>query len=314
MKRIALFATLLLALPLAADHLENCTISQSSGPTSGGNSVTVRCNLGDWPSAVIFGNVPAVSTERTDEHTLVTVAPPHLPGTVDIRLFEYDIFRGTDLTYTFEGDPPEQLERFLLPIYLPPIPGAFGSEFVTDFRARKKGMFSVSLHGIWPISNDVLELGHSPLGYQPRDFEYTGTPGRFFYVKDENATDFAATLHVYDTSRTGENRGTQIPVVRYTEFDTILFLLGVPTDPLYRNTLRIYGTAPGTVNVTIGEGTPFPLQLQGGSDSFEPAYAQFTNFPAGTETVDVKIESAVPVWAFISTTNNDTQLITTITP
>ena len=311
MKRIALLAALV--FPLTSHAFENCSISSASGPTSGGNTVTIRCpDLLDYEYGVVFGDVPAVSTARTADG-LVAVAPFHLPGTVRIRLFEYDLFRGTDLTYTFEGAPPEQMERFLLPLFVPPIPGAFGSQFVTDFRARAEDWRSIALFGVNTTGNEHVELGHSPDGYSPRHFDYTGTPGRFFYVNDTSIGDFAASLHVYDTSRAGENRGTQLPIVRETQFDTRLFLLGVPTDPLYRNTLRIYGTTPGAVTVTIGS-TPLTVFLQGARTTFEPAFAQITDFPIGYETIDVKIESASPVWAFISTTNNDTQLITTITP
>jgi hypothetical protein len=323
MKRMILLATLVLALPLfAGPEEEHCSIDPASGPTSGGTTVTLRCNsLGDWPYWVVFGNVGAVSTERTAPDTLVAVAPEHLPGTVDIRIFEYDIYRPTGVTYTFVGETPEAMERFLLPVFLPPIQGAFGSEFVTDFRARAEDALAIQLHGVYTISHnsdDPLELGHATHGgYQPRQFVYTGydgSPGRYFYVKDEYVGDFSTSLHVYDTSRGAESRGTQLPIVRETEFDTRLLLLGVPTDPLYRNTLRIYGTGSETVVVKIGDAAPFTVRLQATNDQFSPAYAQWTAFPVGVDPVDVKIESSAPVWAFISTTNNDTQLITTITP
>jgi hypothetical protein len=323
MKRLILLAALVLALPLfAGTDEQHCTIDPASGPSSGGNTVTVRCNwLGDWPYAVVFGSVGAVTTERTAPDTLVAVAPEHLPGTVEIRIFEYDIYIPAGVTYTFVGETPVAMERFLLPIFLPPVQGAFGSEFVTDFRARAEEALAIQLHGIYGVhhsSDSPLELGHAPhSGYQPRQIVYAGyagNPGRYFYVKDEFVGDFSTSLHVYDTSRGGEQRGTQIPIVRETEFDTRLLLLGVPTDPRYRNMLRIYGTGPDTVTVKIGDAEPFTIRLQATNDAFSPAYAQWGAFPVGVDPVDVKIESTAPVWAFVSTTNNDTQLITTITP
>lgn len=316
MKRIALL--LLLVSSVSVHAFENCTIDPASGPTTGGNTVTIRCpDLGDWPYGVVFGETAATTTDRVDATTLTAIAPAHLPGAVSIRLFEYDIFRGTNLKYTFVGEIPEQMTRFLLPIFIPPVEGAFGSQFITDFRARAEGFDSIQLYGVHEKSHSSespLELGHAPNGYQPRDILYAGQPGRFFYVKSEDANDFSASLHVYDTSRGAEHRGTQIPIVREDAFDTRLLLLGVPTDPRYRNTLRIYGTEPTAVTVRIGDAAPISLVVPGTNDPYQPSYAQFTAFPVGGDPVDVKIDAPVPVWAFVSTTNNDTQLITTITP
>ena len=74
---------------------------------------------------------------------------------------------------------------------------------------------------------------------------------------------------------------------------------------------------------TVGQ--PIPVQLQPGKNIFEPAYAQFTDFPVpvdprSTSTIQVTIEqpqdiiAGPPMWAFITVTNNETQQITTITP
>jgi hypothetical protein len=65
------------------------------------------------------------------------------------------------------------------------------------------------------------------------------------------------------------------------------------------------------------------MSLTGSSDPFEPAYASFADFPvdAGTVRVTITVDPIitllpveVPIWAFITVTNNDTQAITTITP
>jgi hypothetical protein len=108
-------------------------------------------------------------------------------------------------------------------------------------------------------------------------------------------------------------------------------LLGVPINPRFRNTLRIYSLARGAVliNLAIGnEGRQ--IVLQPGADLFEPAFASFTDFPlphelpAGTSTIRVVVDvprgpggvpiPGTPIWAFITVTNNETQQITTITP
>jgi hypothetical protein len=79
------------------------------------------------------------------------------------------------------------------------------------------------------------------------------------------------------------------------------------------------------VNIQPATGTPlnYSLDLAEGKSVFEPAFASFTNFPANIGPVTVTIGIPVPpilppepprIWAFDSVTNNDTQLITTITP
>jgi hypothetical protein len=317
MRRLAVLPFLLAALSVSADHGQECTISPSSGPTSGGTTVTIRCNdlKEGWPYGVIFGSTGAISTERTAADTLVAVAPPHLPGTVGITLFEYDRGMGTHLTYTFEGAIPESFERMLLPIFTPPVHGAFGSEFRTELRIRAKEPAGIALNGLRvTFSDDPLELGHVPNGWPPEMLVYEGDPGRFFFVDDEDATNIAASLRVYDVSRAGENFGTEIPIVRDRDFSTRILLLGIAGDARYRNTLRIYGTNASTATITIGGRAPVTVPLRAGVSLFDPAYAQFSDFPIGGDPVDVRIEAPSPVWAFVSVTNNETQLISTITP
>jgi hypothetical protein len=64
------------------------------------------------------------------------------------------------------------------------------------------------------------------------------------------------------------------------------------------------------------------VHLSGATNPFEPAYAEIGDFPVGAGDVRVTIHTwsrlghipNPPVWAFLSVTNNDTQMITTITP
>jgi hypothetical protein len=88
--------------------------------------------------------------------------------------------------------------------------------------------------------------------------------------------------------------------------------------------LRIYAEAETSVTVTIDD-MAWHVPVRAGEHAIFPAYAQFSDFPSGAFTFDVTIapSTAVPpfpgltaprVWAFISVTNNGTQLITTISP
>lgn len=322
--------TLLFSFVVFADEPQ-WTISPSSGSVTGGTKVTIKGSFGSWPYSVDFGGVSASAT-RVDDQTLVAVTPEHVAGIVDVRIFEYDIYiTPPGLTFEFIGNPTR--EQYLLPVFIEPVQGAHGSEFRTELR----GVNTSPNEGIdiWGLENEcrytppvcnwlqepMVQLAPTPSGADLIDYTVyqTGTPGRFIEVPREHAEQVSLTLKVYDTSRSAENYGTEIPIVRTTEFTRKPFaLLGVPRDPRYRNTLRLYATGPTTVRVSNDvDFEPHTLTLPAGEHVFDPAYAQFTTFPTGNGVMRVYIEPAEngpAVWGFISVTNNDTQHITTITP
>lgn len=322
----ALLLSVLVALPRFAHEIPY-SITPGSGPTAGGTEVTVKGNFGQWPYTVFFGDTAAKDTRRVDEHTLVATTPAQLPGRVEVRVFEYDLFLATGLVFEFVGDPPAgAFDRFLLPVFTPPVRGAFGSEFRTSLRIMSTGTREFDVFGlpgnciilcIDPELADPVRL--SPL--RPLDetsFAVIGNPGRFIYITPENSRYFSASLRVYDTSRAAENFGTTIPVVPAWQFRTTSFgLLNIPTDPRFRNTLRLYATAPTSVRIdAIGEES-ITVALSGGNNLHQPAYAQLTF--SGTEAglkdlVIVPAAKGPPVWGFVSVTNNLTQHITTVTP
>ena len=339
MRRLLHLAVLLFALPLFADEIP-FSILPATGPVGGGNEVTVKGNFGNWPYGIIFGDL-YVAAERRDEHTLVAIAPPHLPGPVPVTVFEGDFGIQTGLTYTFSGAMEDAFERLLLPVFTPPIYGAFGSEFRTELNVRLARGDRAELHGL--VRDCVvlcIERPDTPIVLTDdfRDLDttqlsHTGAPGAFLYVPKTQVDRLSLNLRAFDVSRAADSFGTQIPVVRSGEFtktyeDTIV-IVGIPSDPKFRNHLRIYsaGQSPARVVVEISNGiTFFPLQqfdIQPGASVREPGYADFTNFPtdAGTLRVEIRylvsavaLPPAPELWAFVSVTNNETQHITTITP
>lgn len=132
---------------------------------------------------------------------------------------------------------------------------------------------------------------------------------------------------MHDVSRANLNFGTEIPLVRFRDMEELnIALLGVPTEPGFRNTLRIYGTTGMRIIVTVQGRDPVIVALPQPENDFEPAYAVFTDFPVGAGTLWVRLEAlpaasgpSPPIyfgnfWAFITVTNNETQAISTITP
>lgn len=237
---------------------------------------------------------------------------------------------------------PEIYERILFPVLTPPVFGAHGSEFVTELLLwSKEG--EVHLWGLEPDCSPVICLGFdhpitgvAPL-YQYKPVMYNGKPGRFAYVPRSQIDSLAANLRVFDRSRAGLNFGTDIPVVREREFtpgkdrQEQLVLVGVPLDRRFRKTLRIYSTANVPLKLTIdylgGRTEERFVQLRPGTSQFDPAYAEISDLPTtpsgrGFFTLTISLDLhpinafdfPAPIWAFVSVTNNETQMITTITP
>jgi hypothetical protein len=266
--------------------------------------------------------------------------PSHLPGPAPITIFEYDVYLGTDLIFTFEGPAEEAFEPVLLPVFTPPIPGAFGSEFRTDFRARLVKESVAEVYGLQCTDQCYYREGQPYLlrddyvqEVNPTNIAPTGTPGAFLYLPKDHLSRVAMNLRAYDTSRDAESFGTEIPIVRLRDFTTgwePIHLIGIPSDPRFRNTLRIYGYGDGGTMLSIemvaetGVRVDQLIDLPGQPDPFHPGYLELTNFPVGQGMVRVTIHTPVPPigtpippparWAFVSVTNNETQHITLVTP
>ena len=331
LKRLLLLACV--AVPLFAQT--PYTMTPASGPTSGGTEVTIKGDFGLSPYGVIFGSTPATSTTRVDEHTLVAITPPHLPGVVPVVIFEFDFGINTGLTFEFFGGIPNAYERVMLPVFTPPVFGAFGSEFHTSLRIANSGRDWAAIHGLEPVCvfgpcSEIPVYQPYFVGpgdeIQPSAVEYKGTPGRFLWAEKNETVELSFNLRVHDVTRSDSNFGTEIPVVRDNDW-TInkIVLIGVPSDPRFRNTLRIYGQNPFIAKITVGDRPAVRIPLSTTNSIFDVPYAAFGDFPidAGTLRVTIEAESLLgpmigpieePMWAMITVTNNDTQLISTITP
>ncbi|HEX6086640.1 MAG TPA: IPT/TIG domain-containing protein [Thermoanaerobaculia bacterium] len=313
------------------------TITPSRGPVAGGTEVriTSREDLGGWPYALIFGETP-VPAVLADSHTLLATTPAHLPGTVPVTIFQYDFGIATDLTFTFEGEAEEAFDRLLLPVFVPPIRGAFGSEFRTDLRISldRSATARVPIYGVMDPkiygANVPWELDEDPRSL--RIEEGFGTPGRFIYVPKGRAKELSMNLRAYDVSRASSNYGTQIPIVPSSAFATDGYsskigIIGVPTSPPFRSKLRIYGTpeSGAALDVDIemhGVTEMRRVDLIPTGDLYTPGYAELDLPDGGIVNVWIRVHTppisallpAPDIWAFVSVTNNETQHITTITP
>lgn len=341
---ITVVAALLLSTAVFADPVIT-SITPNSGPVTGGTKVIIKgtgfsnncitCSPPFGDPDVYFLETPAASVTFIDAQTIEAVTPPHLPATVPVRVQQYD---GTPAAYfengfTFTGDPNEAFDPILFPIFTGPVQGAFGSEFHTTPRVWNKAFSGVvTLYGvdtsctlidppIYPLFPFPMQAGGMELQLIPH---CSTSVGRVFWVPKGQDT-IAANLRVADVTRQAESHGVEIPVVHRQDFtDERIALLGVPIDARYRLTLRVYSLVRGPVLINLGIGNEgHQIVIQPGADFFEPAFGTFTDFPlpaelpAGQTTIRVTVDapsSDMPIWAFITVTNNDTQQITTITP
>ncbi len=335
MKR--LFAVMLFAASAFAEP-KITGVSPNSGSVSGGTVVTISgtgfefCPICSPPllGLVMFGSTPVRDVALLEDGSIRVTAPAHLPQTVDVQVHQWNGKASLPDAFTFTGKIEDGFHQVLLPLFTPTVHGAFGSEFVTELRLMNAGDGLARVYGLTldcrilcpPL--DPLEVPLELLpgrSQHPFDIARSGKPGQFLFIP-KNMARVTMNLRVFDQTRDEFNFGTELPIVPVSEFtNDRIVLLGVPGDPRFRNTLRIYATAETSVTVSVDD-IAWHVPLTAGENELYPAYAQFSGLPVGDFKYDVTIvpaETAPPliapkVWAFISVTNNDTQLITTISP
>ena len=349
MRPIRLLFLLLVASSVLASPVIT-SVTPAEGAVEGGTVVTITgtgfsdncivCSPPFGGLSVFFGNVQATGVRLIDATKVEVTAPAHQRGPVPIRIRQLDGSSPDSFTlpnaFTYLAEWGDDLDPVLFPIFMPPVHGAFGSEFRTTVHVAGR-LEPIELFGV----DTTCTLIDPPL--PPTNAYVVGTKsqllmtrcsesvGRLFYVPRERARQLVANVRVADVSRQGEGHGVEVPVVREEEFVTDrLVLQGVPADPRYRSTLRIYGLDRPTASKKLEvswNGVRTTVTLEPGRDAFEPWYAELTlapaQLPTGQDSGTVIVEDAfwgrgfagaTPFWAFVSVTNNDTQQITLVTP
>jgi hypothetical protein len=312
-----------------------------------GLAVTVACLL-PCPPRVGFGDVVVDATEESDSR-LTVKTPAHPPGTVDVTL--YIPGEGAVVVpqgFTFDSGPDSAYERILLPVYFEDeIPGAFGSRWRTDFRIRNNGGTTVTL-APWQCPDGQFCPPVFPLTYalqpnqalhNPENLDTSGrtNPSQLLYVLRSEEPEISMTLRVADVSRSTLNAGTDVPVVRESELlDGTAQLFDIPMDGQhFRVLLRVYDltytNAEYSVRLYGEDGLSEPVHgatltatsAMAGDFRNEAAYAQLDLtallqlrqvWPPSVRVEIVPLTPGSRYWAFASITNNETQLVTLVTP
>lgn len=299
------------------------------------------------PTRVIFGDVGVDVVEETDTR-VVAVTPAHAPGTVDVTVRvagEEPVVVKNGFTFTPSADAA--YDQVLLPIYVEGVvPGANGTQWATDFWLRNDGSEPVTL-APWEcpppvVCPPVFPLTHSLAGgltlHDP-ELLFSGArtnPSQLLYISGDS--NVSMSLRVADISRNALNGGTDLPVVRENELlRNAAQLFNVPLDAQkFRVLLRIYDVAYTNAefavrifpqdddtgvpvhNVNLNATTP-----QTGAFRNEAAYAQLDvtdllklrkAWPAAARIEVQPMTAGSRFWAVVSLTNNQTELVTLVTP
>jgi len=319
------------------------SVSQSVGSTAGGTPVDIVVGAQQCvnkmvnacpPPAITFDGEPATNIVLVDNSHFQVVTPPHAAGAVLVKVVG-DSF--TKSSYAFRYiDPaappsPKFFDRALIPVIFNG-PGAFGSNWVTELSLRNDNTFTVEP---WrPIGGKAEIAPRQPL-------LFTGDePGGVFVGIPLQASALVA-LHagVRDTSRADSEWSTEIPIVREEQFSTSgIELLDIPAYPRYRTMLRIYSTENpvssynSQVHVIVyslengGTYRSFFATLNNGSGCTDagscaerPSSVAISDLTAGGQfhfagRLGIQIQSPLPLWAFATVTNNETQHVTVVSP
>jgi hypothetical protein len=314
------------------------SISPSSGSVAGGTTVTIRgSGFGQCASPVFCGYVTfgyfQASFRLVDSETIKAITPAYFPGTVtvDVQVAGGSAYVTNGFTYT--GEISDAFESVLLPIFTPPLPGSFGSHFVTFFSLANAGATDMPVFALPPPPCQLpvcLSEGIFPFVMKPRastTFDggnYDGDPGRLIYIPKGSFADLVASLRVADLSRSAQSQGTRIPIVPEHDFKSdFQAILDIPMTANFRNTLRIYSLDPQTiVHVRVIQRNSAiaifdrEIVLRDPVDIYHPGYAEMADDlgPFGGGRIEVTPTPGKRIWAFVSVTNNDTQQITVVAP
>lgn len=312
-------------------------------------STQIACIL-PCPPRVGFGDVFVDVLEVSDQQLNVTT-PVHPSGVVDVTI---SIPGRPDVVvedgFTFVDDIESPYELVLLPLYFPgTLPGAFDTQWSTDLWIHNGGSEGISIADrvcpdsapcppVIPVSRG-LEAGHSL--HNPTEFFRPARTNlsQILYVSNQGANDVSFGLRVADTSRHALNGGTDLPVVREGELLTRTTQLhNVPMDnSTFRLLLRVYDLSyseaqfavrfypathedpkPSIYSLTLTAKTPRQGPFRAEAAYAELDIAQLLNLRlAWPQVARIEIEPLTPgsrYWGFVSLTNNETQLVTLITP
>jgi hypothetical protein len=361
---IPLLLSALTATAALADDVAPPTIASvqpPSGPVAGGTAVTISGSgfglppnfacIAPCPVRVFFDGIDG--TVRDASSSQITVlTPAHGAGTVDVTVRTGDTRSVTAAhAFTYGTSAESSFSLLLLPIYLDaPVNGSGGSVWETDFWLRNDNASQPALLAPWAwpcptggVCPAIVPFGRSVAAGEtlhdlvPFPRPANSSISRLLYVSGDAVAHVSTNLRVFDTSRNAVDAGTEVPVVRESQWfrDAPATLHNVPTSPFSRVLLRIYDLAQSSSEFTVqlypeAAGTETPAvhdtitvkttQPETGDFRTQPGLAELdlSQYALRSGSMRVVItpvaESGAVYWPMVSVTNNSTQHVTLVTP
>ena len=310
-------------------------------PSFGGAGTQVVLGIGSaTPTAVTFGGVPAQVSAPIGGDVVVTV-PQHAPGLVDVVVTTDS---GKTLTagqaYLYpepQADLSNEHERVFYPSVFAG-PGAHGSLWASENVVLNRGPIAIATIPLLGGLNaaPVLPIPGPLVVGERAQLPELGRDGGLFVLVPRGVEQWLAyASHIADRSRRATDAGTEMPVVHEVETSPEVVLLDVPLTDESRQTLRIFdfdAVDGRTVTVYVRIPGKNPVTLTQTLTNrivcvTTPCYPQHPTFAVvnldavpqlrGLGKVDIEIFARtrdMPLWAYVSVTNNDTQHVTTYTP
>lgn len=228
-----------------------------------------------------------------------------------------------------------------------PLKGANGSRWVTLMQVYNlhsgdvllnQGGPVCSLPGGCPTESGFAAIPGNFLGDLEAE-SFTGIEGSLQHVESRYLDRVRFQLRIFDLSRTDQNLGTEVPVVRDTNFlRGRSAILSIPVSGEARVAVRIYDPSGGVVGErfrlrAFAELTPEllfeqDLEMTVFPSPTDPNFPPFPGYAAvfgveqrpeldGHDRVRFEIQppdDAVKYWWMVSVTNNATQMVTIVSP
>lgn len=239
--------------------------------------------------------------------------------------------------------------RFLVPLYVPDTPGAYGSLWQVRTWIHYRGTAepavvpapycygtvcggSANLYSYWPVVPLQASAGFPE-------------PALLLHIDTAAANDVRISSRVRDLSRAADSAGTEIPVIREDRMPSAsLALVNVPVERRFRTMLRVYAlpdvagpeveiryyrqpasdgpNVDFTPRLLKSQVIPLRMRQVGDGINLVPALAEIAgveSFPELANETAVWVEvvprkTGMRVWALASVTNNTTQQVTIISP
>ncbi|MEA2462784.1 MAG: hypothetical protein QOJ98_531 [Acidobacteriota bacterium] len=288
---------------------------------------------------VFFGSTKAIEVRTSGRAELIAVVPTG-SGVVDVRIVTGTSTLTIEDGFRYGGPFEEELERVLFPVNLRAA-GAFGSDWRSDIVIRNDGPVTIETTPLFwfdpaspilPIPLPIPPNGKGTFIQRERD------GGEFLHMPRGLEEKLSYAVHVVDRSRSDVDLGTEVPVVRAEDTDSVVKLLQIPVGQLYRAKLRVYDIDVNrSVLVTVHDPameapvlqrtltlTGIPVCPVALCLPDRPGFAvldleglpelQGGSFPAGVDITITAPTDGARLWGFVTVTNNDTQHVTVYTP